>query len=457
MPREWQPNGSNAEYWRSDNPLIGGWWRFGDDLPKNNYQNEAEQGAGSYLSGLMRDSGPAKHHLLPYYRNASEPQDYLVPVEGIAPWATGGSGCKISWDNSTEQMDFVYADPGAVIQNNATTTDHGTLGNGVNMYSGMTVIGWAQVPDTGGSFTGGRTLIGRADQDTSLGTHLLWRVVFAQQAADDYILAFTYLSQTNFLFNGVSTSATRVLQSCQIDSADFPFFPTNREEPFWFAVQVSREAVEENRSYTGNGSGIARIYVGTETSGLIAKVERFFRGTDIDLTFISPDTGGVPLSMFNESRGLRAASYSSTNRYPPSGTILDEVVVVNDGFMSDDRILHYALSGMTKVDTSDPEHPDFEVEFPGNSGLVAYWTFDEDDGHNTAPPTLNDPRLEFSLSGLGTSLSFQDGIKDGRCIQVDASNAMVNTTDGELMLARNDYPAIPAESGLPLIFPAVTL
>jgi len=58
MARGWQPNGSNYDFWRSDNPLIQAWYRFGGVNPKNNYQTPGEQGASNNLSGMLVDSGP---------------------------------------------------------------------------------------------------------------------------------------------------------------------------------------------------------------------------------------------------------------------------------------------------------------------------------------------------------------------------------------------------------------
>jgi len=448
MARQWDPNGSHADYWRSDNPLIGAWYRFGDDLPKNAFlSNEEKDSPTVYLSGLMKDSGPCKHHLKPYFLTGTD-ETVLTPVPGIAPWALSGSGLQFNQTYPDNKM--LYADPAYVIHNRDGVTDHGTLSNGVNMYSGITVIGWARIPDAGGP-QGAQTILGRADQDTSLSTHLLWRIVWSQPTSTSFVFASTFLSQTNFTFNGTGTfPATRVLQGNTLSSATSPNFPTDRSLPFFFALQYSREEVEDNRSFTGNGSGIARIFVGTEASGISAVQENLYRGPDIDCTYINPDRGGVPLSIFSESRPLRGAT---TNRHLVDGAVLDEVVIVNDGMMSPERILHYALSGMTKIDTSDPEHPDFEVEFPQSSGLQAYWGF-EDNGNNTSPNTLNDPRLELSLSGLGSSYDFADGVNGGRCIRVSPANAMNTASDGELLLARNDYPLIPAVSGLPLLFPS---
>lgn len=453
MPREWQPNGSHADYWRSDNPLIAAWWRFGDDQPINNYRSNQEiNGNFPYLSGMMKDSGPQKHHLLPWIRAASDVEAVFQPVQGIAPWATGGSGCQVSWANAA-QPDFLYVDPARVIQDDLAGTDHGMFGPGINLYSGMCVIGWAEIPATNNTFPGAKVIIGRADQETSLTTHLQWRLIWAESTFQQ--ISFTYLSQQNFIFNGQNFSPTRVLQPGNLTIRDDqdPNFPSNREEPFWFSVRLKREAVESNRSFAGNGSGLCTLMVGNEASGLAVKKEVLYYGPDIDVTKITPDTGGVPLSIFNNCRGLRDAS-PSNSRNLPNGSILDEVVFVQDGFISDERIIHYALSGMTYIAEDDPENLSFEPQFPGSDELIAYWSFDDDDGHNTAPPTLNDPRLELSLSGLGTSFDFTDGIRGGRALEVDNSNAFAWITDGRAYLQQGNTPLIPGVSGIPAgLFP----
>jgi len=444
MTQEWKPNGSNAEYWRSDNPLITAWYRLGNSPPKNNFLSQGEQSSTNYLSGLMTDSSSQKHHLLPWARGVTD-DVLLTPVPSIAPWDPTGSGCRINFEDDGQQPSFLYADPGFVIQNDATTTDHGTFSPGVTMYSGMTVIGWVQIPDAP---VGQSVICARADQDSGgIGTTVVWRIEWNQPSTNRYTLQATFLSQVNFN----SPSSTR-LATINIDSNNTPNFPRNRDEPFWIAYQVSREAEEGNRSFTGNGSGIVRLIIGNESSGLIATQDRHFRGPDVDVVYANPDITGIPFSLFAESRGLKSAA--GTTRHLPSGSILDEVVVVNDGFISIDRIQHYALSGMTHVTTSDPEHLDFTPEFPQSSGLVAYWGFDNDSGANTAPGTINDPRLHLSVSGSSSVHQYVDGINGGRALRITPNGSAVFNSDGETLLNSNDYPLIPAESGLPLLWPS---
>lgn len=453
MTQQWKPNGSNAEFWRSDNPLIAGWWRFGDAPPKNNYLTEGEQSPTNYLSGLMTDSGPRKHHLLPFILGQTD-EETIAPVPGIAPWALGGSGVEIKWDDdaSTGQRKTIYVDPAYAPENSNTLRSLGDLGPGVVMYSGITVIGWIKTPDRNPASTTERTIIGRSDQEQGLGGNLVWRVSWQTDLSSTF--GFTRLRATMQTASATITPATTI-QSAFVQAggaAGNPNFPRDTTEPFWFAAQFRRENVEENRSFSPNGSGQVRLLFGTESSGLIATTDSFFRGSNVNAVFISSDTNAIPLTFFNEAQPFRGTQ--SQLRHMASGTILDEVVIVNDGYLDNDRIAHYALSGMTDVTTSNPESLDFVPEFPGSSGLVAYWSFDDDTGTNSAPDTINDPRLELSMSGVGSAITFRDGINGGRCVRINAGQTSVFNSDSAALLDTGDYPAIPTESGLPLLFPS---
>lgn len=455
MTQQWKPNGSYAEYWRSDNPLIAGWWRFGDDAPKNNFLTEEEQSPTNYLSGLMTDSGPRKHHLLPYYRDGDTDDIVLTPVPGIAPWALSGSGCMMNTnEDTTGSNKMLYADPAWVVQNETSPDTHGDLEPGINMYSGITVIGWLQTPSRDPSSTTERTIVGRADQETSLSQRLVWRVSWQDDLSSIYgftRLRATMQTQSNTTVPGGTTIQTTFFQAG--GATGEPNFPRDRTEPFWFAAQFRREEAESNRTFDNTGGGTIRMMFGTEASGLIGDQETAFTGTSVGSKYANVDLlNGVPLSFFNESQP--AQGDQGTRRSMASGTILDEIVIVNDGYLSADKIAHYALSGMTDVATSNPESLDFVPEFPGSSGLVAYWSFDDDTGTNTAPDTQNDPRLELSMSGVGSTISFVDGVNGGRGIRMTPGQASVLNSDSAALLNTGDYPAIPTQSGLSLLWPS---
>ena len=447
MTRIWQPNGSNSGFWRSDNPLISAWYRFGNQLPKNQFLSNEEAGSPTvYLSGLLVDSGPQKHHLLPYFRSEAH-EDYMTPVASIAPWDPDGSGLQFGGPEGSDN-NVLIADPAWLVQNDLSIQDFGMMSPGVNLYSGMCVIGWVQIPETSTGL-GNRTIIGRADQDS--GTAFIgWRLGFQQQTATDHRFIFNWLVDQNFTFNGETTVATRFFQANSLESPDHPFFPMDRTQPFFVAVSVSREFEEDGRTLDKNGSGLVRLAIGNAESGITAFREAIYIGPGVDTTFSLPNYNGVPLSVGGDSRPLRSAA--NTNRRLPGGSIVDEFVIVQNGYLTLDQIEHYALSGMEQITTSDPEHPSFEPEFPGTDGLVAYWSFDEEDGSNSAPATTNDPRLDLAISG--TNATYVDGIRQGgMAIRLDTSFNMTDATGGGTLLASAPSPLIPAESGLDLLFP----
>lgn len=465
MPREWQPNGSNYDYWRSDNPLIQGWWRFGGVNPKNNFQTPEEKSATNYLSGLLVDSGPQKHHLKPFfYGTQSLDSQVLIPAAPLAPWDPTGSGLQFRWLNTADSK-MLYVDPSVALEQNAASVQaHGTLSFGAPMYSGFTVIGWVKLPDKTPNSTAEQTIIGKSDQDNGgLGTNVSWRVTWQQSAINgEYTLNATLLSEANYVFPAIGTrvATVRILSNSAAFGApganEARFVPTNfpkdRTQPFWFAVQFQREAVETNRSFTPNGSGTIGLYIGTAASGLIAHQVMFVRGTNIGSTFVQPDLGGTPISIGADSYPRTGGT--ARDRHVASGAVFDEFIYIADGFLSANRITHYALSGIRNIEANNPESSGFVPQYPGQSGLVAYWDFDQDNGNNTAPATATDPRLHLSLSGLGGAQSFVSGIYAGHALRITPTNTIVNTSDGGTLLATKEYAAIPPQSGLPLLFPS---
>src|SRR5688572_5679934 len=266
MVREWQPNGSNYDYWRSDNPLIQGWWRFGGSNPKNNFQTPEEKSTTNYLSGILVDSGPQKHHLKPFFLSSND-AGVLVPVPSIAPWDSTGSGLQFRWLNTTDNK-MIYADPSVVTQQqSAASQSMGTLGAGTPMYSGFTVICWLKLTDklplATPAFTTEQTIVGRDDQDGGIGTKLMWRLSWSRLGTNQYSLNGTYLSALDFVFPaatrvtscGINSNAAAFPSAFNVTTFTTPNFPLNRDEAFFAVFQVRRENVETNRSFTPNGSG----------------------------------------------------------------------------------------------------------------------------------------------------------------------------------------------------------
>lgn len=465
MTREWQPNGSNYDYWRSDNPLIQGWWRFGDTPPKNNFQTPEEQTSTNYLSGLLVDSGPQKHHLLPYFITDT-PEAIMEPTSGLAPWALDGSGVRFNWPNIANN-DALYVPPENVIENYAVANEtHGTLSHGTAMYSGFTVIGWCRpkrkVPAPNND---AQHIVGRSTQEGGLGNFVQWRLTYQEIAnhsppGDSIALGLVMVTGPPLILpNAGSTVVGAVISNDpgwfvdpSVNNEATPYFPGNSNEPFFFAAQIRREDVEENRSFTSNGSGQMTVWIGNAESGITGSSSVVFRGSDVTANYAGPGIGGNPLTFGCNSEGIRDGTTS--NRHLPSGAELDEIVYVADGYLTQDQIAHYALSGMRYIETSNPESSGFVPEYPQSSGLVAYWGFDSDNGDNTAPDTLTDPRLNLSIPGTPSQMSFVDGIGGGRAIRVLGQQSILGTTGGLALRTSNGYPQIPAESGLSLLFPS---
>jgi hypothetical protein len=447
MVREWQPNTSNYDFWRSDNPLIQGWWRFGGVNPKNNFQTPEEKSTTNYLSGMMVDSGPAKNHLKPFYDTTDV--ETIFPVAGIAPWDATGSGLEFRWVNNTltDRRAALYADP-TLGTEAGTQGTQGALCVGNNMYSGLTVIGWMKIPNKVPNDTTVMKIAGRHNAVGGAQSNV--GIVWAQTTLNGpYTLQLVHRSEDTFVF----PAATEIV-SVNLASNTHPFFPSNRLLPFFVAWQIRREDVEENRSFTGNGSGQITMWAGTAASGITCSNSAFFRGISCQSHQPYQNASLAQAWTFGGDSRVINSAVSSANHLP-SGSILDEFVYVADGFLTSDRILHYALSGLRLIETSNPESSGFVPQYPADDGLIAYWNFDEDDGHNSSPNTENDPRLELSLSGIGTSsITFGNGIREGRCIRVTADQTTVNTSAGQTLLATRDYPCIPAQSGLSLLFPS---
>ncbi|MEE8112767.1 MAG: hypothetical protein V3T23_00290, partial [Nitrososphaerales archaeon] len=462
MTREWQPNGSNFDYWRSDNPLIMGWWRFGDAPPKNNFLTPEEQGPTNYLSGLLVDSGPQKHHLKPYFIGSAD-TSILIPTSGLAPWALDGSGLRLGWADGAHN-EMIHAAPEYVVENFAASNQtHGTLSFGTPMYSGFTVIGWVRVGEKDPADSTGQNFICRDDQGGGLGTSVMWRVLWSPINSDSRGVFGIMVTESNLISPAVSQvvgvnvnndpSESLFFSDPAVHGEAVPNFPGDTSKPFFFALQIRRENVEDNRSFTINGSGSMTVWVGTAESGITGSSTVTFRGDSVNANYFNPGIQGAgnPLTIGGTSAATRGAT---SNRHMANNSEIDEVVYIADGYLDSDRIAHYALSGMRYIDTSNPESSGFAPAFPQSSGLVAYWSFDEDNGNNTAPDTITDPRLNLSLSGTPSQMSFVDGIAGGRAIRITGDGSVISTTDGADMRASNNYPLIPANSGLPLLFPS---
>ena len=158
----WHPHRSNAEYWRDDNPLIQMWYRFGDDLPPNNFLPVNGSVPEDYLSGLLTDSSMTRAHLM----SRLLPVASFSPTSGIAPWSVSGLKCDgVSWVNAVSNVaigQLRQGPPGtnglqsAHVKGGDDTAGYGYHGFGTQTaHSGMMVAGWLQVEFIGGPTTGG--------------------------------------------------------------------------------------------------------------------------------------------------------------------------------------------------------------------------------------------------------------------------------------------------------------
>src|SRR5690606_31493648 len=136
---------------------------------------------------------------------------------------------------------------------------------------------------------GEQTIIARSDQDPgALGTRVQWRLSWVNPSAGNYALQGVLLTESPLVF----PSATQVVITyVHNNNAVFntgpnitreitPYFPVDRTVPIFIAIQLRRENVESNRSFTPNGSGQMTVYIGTAESGIIQTSTNFFRGSN---------------------------------------------------------------------------------------------------------------------------------------------------------------------------------
>lgn len=382
----WKLHGTQAEYWRSDNPFIIGWYRLGEDeYPIGGTVGEPER----------TDSGPRHHHLA----TNQSPDTYIVHVSGVAPWSSSGVMFDGTWPetgaNRALRLDSDYYRD----RTDFSTLGYYGVGNAAN--SGVTIMGWARIPHSAVNPTTPRRLWANIEGSTSSNDGE-WAVDFR---VDTRILEFTY--------NSFGTSSTPAGAVHTVDSSDDPDGTIPPDEPFFFACQVNKgNPISSN--LVGEGSGILRIFLGTTVSGLhevgalpiVVPSTNFWRGDNTmhGNTNFPYTMGADPVS---------ARGNTSSRSLPPS-SIIDEFIVIGDGNLDVDRMIHYMNNGITQ-DAQDPLSlvEGFAPELPGTDDLVAYWTFDEQGGANTSPNTPVAVNLDMTLNGV----SFVDGIRGGSGIR----------------------------------------
>ncbi len=461
--------GSNQEYWRDDNPLIRLWLRFGDDLPVNNFLGDTPE---DHFSGLMTDSSTSRGHLM--HRGSSFVTSIGTPVSGLAPWSVSGIEFNgSSWVDGAHAgvLGFYHAagHPGTDQQNNPHFSDDGAgtgargsfQPGGETEHSGICVMGWAQFEaptETLGAFRPviGNWEIGTATTESQArgGPGGQWQIFYAgtHDGGDSNILMFALGFPGTLTTGGTNNSPFLNLsaRSAAVDNTATPF-PVPIGEPFFFAFTYHRELHPETQTpapledFNIDGSGILKMYLGTTVSGLTLIKEHPIVGPDLRAQR-TPE-GQNMYAIGNRPENLRSAtdSFGLTQ-----DSILDEVVVVLDGYMTEDRIAHYMNSGILTFPENNPERPEFAPQAiaPEDPDLNIYLKFDDDDGINSAP--LTSGALDFII---GSADTFLDGIRGGRALQINSVNT--NSTFDFGPADVNSFTSLPIGSGRNTIFPDI--
>jgi hypothetical protein len=412
------------------------WFRFGDEgatpgsveLKVQDYPTATGSLDRSYQSGMLVDSGPHQWHLM--YRGGQSTTTYLTAVSGLASYSVSGAQFGGStWDNG-DIGNVLFFHPEQISDAGVGASNFGftPCPMGAATYpSGFTVMGWIQVPpDDGTNSAFARQIFGNykfasAQGGTFSAFNLSYR-------PSDYSLSVRYRFAGDTLRTIVNTAGTP--------------YPLPVDEPAFVAVQFHREnEIPGGWNNNVQGSGVVNIFVGTTVSGLTKIATHEFN--DNDTRFIRT-TATENIWAFAQDSLCAEGTATETHHIPPN-SILDEWVCVLDGHMEEGRIAHYMNSGINHLTTSDPTHPDFVPENPASTNLVAYWTFDDQTGTNSA--NSND-----LLDVLMENVTPVPGIRGGSGIrpnaEVDRDNTVTPVTD---------FPRVPGESGINYLFPDINV
>jgi len=424
-------NKSPADFWRSDNPAIVAWYRFGDSDPVSLERFVADPSPysdRSYHSGLLIDSGPRQHHLHWGNNELTNISDMVSVVSGIAP--ASSSGIRFGgnrWTDGTHNS-AIWVNPESQTEAGSGGS-RGTFGYGTDtLFSGIAVMGWVSIPDTATATTTRRQIFG-THEDTG-GTFNQFSVGWYQDnGSESRVIEWLY--QDN-------TGSTRTLTTLGDN------FPTTGDEPFFIACTLHREFGDHNW-LTSNSSGLLNIYVGTTVSGLRKVSTLEFASTDV-----RQRRGDAPtqnrVTIAQDSRATRTST--DVQQHLPSGSIMDEWVMVNHGYITEEYMAHYMNSGIDHIVADDPNRKEFIPLEPGDTDLVAYWTFDNQDGINSAPVTSGGP-LDMMMFGVTPV----DGIRGGSGIRVDSQFSRASSVSAGSATA---FPNVSRNSGLNDLFPNVS-
>lgn len=424
-------HGSNEDYWRDDNPFIMAWHRFGDDLPVNNFVGDTPE---DHFSGCLVDSSNKRAHLAHRLTFSS----IGLPVSGIAPWSVSGlqlgGFAGSSWidegHNGILHYHHTIGNPSDqsedphIMDDGTNTTGRGRFAFGTETQtSGMMIAGWCQIPAGASTPTAFRPLWGDGEINNALGTRPRWLIHYVPQDDSGDPDVIRLVVRTNGTFsNGTGTNGNSPFfngsnRTVTVDNANTPW-PVPLDEPFFWCFTMHQALHPDTQNpdpFTGsfaglggNQSGLLTLYLGTTNSGLFKVASAPFEGTEVRAP--SADANLNRFAIGNRENLTRGANNA---RGMPAGTVLDEMVFVQDGYMSFDRIEHYMNSGIQAFPENNPERPEFVPVLPGTDKLQAYFSFDladspEDAAQNSAPETSG-----IFQAIYGTNCRPVEGIRGG--------------------------------------------
>lgn len=425
-------NYSPTNFWRSDNPAICAWYRFGDDSDPESLARYLPDDSGdrAYNSGLLVDSSNRQNHLVWGSNLLTNLNDAWTAASGIPSYSVSGlrfGGSR--WTDIGNIRSIIYIDPEGWGEAGSGGS-RGHFGFGTDtLASGFAVMGWATIPDIdGGGGTSRRPLIGNGE-DTGGGNFYQWSVnYYEEDGGENRVFEFKYRDNTG--------------SQKEVTSVGDPF-PTVSGEPVFICATIHRE-IPVPFGQGADGSGLLNLYVGTSVSGL-----RKIKTTEFASSDLRQQRGTETQNRFSIGMDARNARTNvGTTQHVPSGTVMDEWVMVNFGNMPESFIEHYMNSGIVHVLEDDPNQDVFVPIEPGDTDLVAYWTFDNQDGINSAPITSGG--LDMTLAGV----SPQPGIRGGsgiRCLNGFGRGGLIAASD------TGNFPHVTRNEGLLDLFPDINV
>lgn len=432
MAKNYNIHATGAEFWRSDNPLIATWFRFGDDPTIKNQVRFTRRGeelaaTGADDEALLVDSSLYAHQLV-VPRNVGGLNAVATSTSGIAP-NQGGSGMIFVGANSASRRGF-----GLDYNKQFASTYGGPYGGLFAGYSGITVMGWIQfAEDLSASASNSKSIFGFGDYSSFAGQRHAWNLDWNQP-----------LGRIRGLWRSASTS--HLVNSTPVN-------PLPLNEPVFFALQMGHV---DDAAYTGGGAGrFLRLYTATHVSGLTLAEEITFDDADGRADDVPLSDTDENYCIGNDCKSMN--TLSTFSNFLPQGTIIDNYVVVLDGNLSSSSVEYFMNNGIQHIDFANPYESGLVPELPGTDDLVAYWTFDDGTGTNSSPNTsgIFDLDLQFNRSDV-ISYDAVPGIRGGSGVLLPGSLTNGGRYSPGVFDVGNVNEAfmyIPAGSGYPHLFP----